>query len=320
MQHEQGVDIAVIILNWRTADLAAKCTETVLNSAVPNLRIATIVVDNASGDGSVELLRSKFHDSVEVIENATNNGYAGGMNTGLKRASELGARYAFLLNTDITVAPDTIASLYNAAEKLPNGAIFGPRLYDVGKPANRWFIAGRWDWGQGTITRVYGSSSDNLSNEPVSIQFVNGAAMFIRMKSLEDIGLFDERFGLYFEESDLCSRAARKGHMLYHVLQASVQHGVGASVSKAKTGTFNIGMYYRTRNRLLWGKKNLTGLYAASFWFHVAVRFPIKSVTTLLQRRTGETSAINAGIHDFALGRFGMKEPRPNRSADGNGT
>ena len=118
--------LAVIILNWRTADLAENCIVSVLASKVPQWALSVIVIDNRSDDGSAESLQSKFADHITLIECAVNNGYAGGMNVGLTKAKEIGAEYALLLNADITLTESTIEEFVSAAQSRDDGAFFGP--------------------------------------------------------------------------------------------------------------------------------------------------------------------------------------------------
>lgn len=297
-------DVVAVVLNWRTPDLAEACVRSLLNAKFSGILNIT-VIDNNSHDGSADRLRSTFGDAVEVIESDRNNGYAGGMNIGLGCAIELSSKYALLLNADIEVNETTIENLYNAAEEL-EGAFYGPRIYDLGKTTDRWFIGGRWDWWQGTI-RIVRDTIDSPAREPRNLEFVNGAAMFIRLSAIKHIGMFDASFGLYFEESDLCSRASRAGYKLWHVPTASVLHIGGVSTSKAqKSRGIDAGQYYRTRNRLLWGKKNLTGLRAMVFWLNVILRLPIKLLSLVLSRRFASATGMVLGIRDFFLGRYGM--------------
>jgi hypothetical protein len=269
--------------------------------------MSVIVVDNDSGDGSAEMIQSKFSDRITLIRCDENNGYAGGMNAGLIKAKDIGAEYALLLNADITLASSTIEAFMSAAEECTGGDFFGPRIYDVGKPEDRWFVGGRWDWGQGTIRIVRESTSDSLPNTPRQIEFVNGAAMFIRLSAIEITGLFDERFGLYFEESDLCSRAAKAGCTLWHVPRAVVWHACGASTTKSDQAVgLDAGQYYRTRNRLLWGTKNLSGFRSLVFWLNVLARFPTKWLTAVMLGRRAESHGIALGARDFFNGKLGM--------------
>lgn len=296
----------MIVLNWRTPELAERCVGSVLASQFDG-SLVPIVVDNNSRDGSVDRLRSCFGNQVELIESEENCGYAGGMNIGLARAAELNARYALLLNADVELELDSIYELYRVAEGNPGGGLFGPRIFDVGKPSDRWLVGGRWDWWQGTIRILRERAVDGLSNEPRRIEFVNGAAMFARMSVFERVGAFDERFGLYFEESDLCSRAKNVRYTLWHVPRASVWHVCSASISKALEGTrFDIGQYYRTRNRLLWGRKNLTGLRAAAFWLNIVLRWPLKVSAFLLSGRVSKARGLIEGVYDFFRGHYGM--------------
>lgn len=300
-------DVAVIILNWRTAVLTQSCVRSVLDSPFSSGRMKLIVVDNESDHRTAAALRSKFGDKVEVIKSQQNRGYAGGMNIGLKRAAELAAKYSLLLNSDTRVHETAIEQLYRAAQDLPDGALFGTRIYDVGEPTCRWFVGGRWDWGQGTIRAAWEHAADSLSDEPRQMEFLSGAAMFVRMSALEQIGMFDERFGLYFEDSDLCSRAFRSGFTLWHIPRAAVWHVGGASISTAsELARIDIGQYYRTRNRLLWGRKNLTGLRAVVFWLHIILRWPPKLLLLRFLARKSQALGLTRGVSDFLRGRYGM--------------
>lgn len=300
------VDVVAVVLNWRTSELAERCVESLLASRYDGSR-AILVVDNNSGDDSADRLRSRFGDTIEVVESPENRGYAGGMNIGLVRAAELGAVYALLLNADIELEPNTLEELCRAAEVHSDGVLFGPRIFDVGRSEDRWFIGGRWDWGQGTIRIVRERVQEGLSSEPRRLEFVNGAAMFVRMSALEHIGMFDERFGLYFEESDLCSRAAAMGYTLWHVPRAHVWHVCGASMSKSSgCAKMDLGQYYRTRNRLLWGRKNLSGLHLAIFWLNILFRWPVKFILLVASGRVSKARGLVKGVSDFVRGRYGM--------------
>jgi GT2 family glycosyltransferase len=137
--------------------------------------------------------------------------------------------------------------------------------------------------------------------------------MFLNLKNL-GADRFDTRYGLYFEESDLCSRLARKGYGLYHVPLARVKHLCGASM-KGLPKSFDAPAYYRTRNKLLWGTSNLSGIKLAVFWWHVCWRYPFKLVITLMKGKKGEFKAMAKAFADFSFARFGML---PSAGADKN--
>lgn len=299
--------IAVVVLNWRTPDLAEQCVRSVLGLGGEGGEVKCIVVDNASGDGSAGRLQSSLGGIAEIIETASNSGYAGGMNVGMRRAIELGAEYALLLNTDIEVKEGTLRAFRSAAEEHPDGAFFGPRLWDVHRTKERWSVGGYWDWGQGTVRTAYEYPGEIASKAPRQVEFVNGAAMFIRLPALKTTGMMDEQFGLYFEETDLCSRATRAGYTLWHVPEATVFHIGGKSMSKHKTlSRVHMAKYYKTRNRLLWGWKDLRGIRGIVFWLNAAGRFIPESLILLCKGRVPESRAVALGIIDFVRGRLGV--------------
>lgn len=301
----KGCDVVAVVLNWRTAQLTEQCVRSLQESQFDGT-LTIIVIDNDSRDGSAERLENSLK-GINLIRTDENRGYAGGMNVGLRSALQIQSKYAVLLNADITLEKDALQQLYIFAEKYPAGAIFGPRIFDFGGPRDEWLIGGRWDWFQGTVRIVRGRASRKSPLEPQPVEFINGSAMFVRMQAIERVGMFDERFGLYFEETDLCSRMQRAGYTLWYVPQAVAYHVCGASIAKAKGSTpMDLGQYYRTRNRMLWGRKNLTGLKAVVFWWNIAWRLPCKLIILLATGQIPRARGLARGVLDFARKRFGL--------------
>ena len=114
-----GPRVTAVIVNWNGRELLEACLRSLAESDHAELTI--IVVDNASTDGSPDVVREGFPDA-ELIENAGNEGYAAGANAGLKRARALGTDYALLLNNDLELAPDAVSSLVRAALEHPGAA------------------------------------------------------------------------------------------------------------------------------------------------------------------------------------------------------
>ena len=117
-------------------------------SAYENLDV--LVVDNASEDGSPELVRESFPDA-GLIENETNEGYAAGANAGIRKAVDGGAEYAFLMNNDLEVAPDAVAALVAAAEDRKDAAFVGPVIYYHDPPDLVWSMGGAVSYWSGNI-------------------------------------------------------------------------------------------------------------------------------------------------------------------------
>jgi GT2 family glycosyltransferase len=211
----------------------------------------TVVVDNGSTDGSAPAVRERFPEAV-VVENGRNLGFTGGNNVGLRYALERRADYALLLNNDTEVTPGFLSKLIGAAEADPLIGVAGPTIYYYGQPNVIWSAGGAIDWQRGS-TRMIGLNEPDegqFGNQARSVDFVTGCALLVRRAVTERIGLLDERFFAYYEETEWCVRAARKGYRIVHVPLARMWH----KISPGARADSPLVHYYMTRNRLLFLK------------------------------------------------------------------
>jgi GT2 family glycosyltransferase len=246
-----------------------------------------VLVDNASDDGCPEAVRESFPETV-VIECAENLGFTGGNNIGIEAAQAHGAEFLFLLNNDTTVHPALLGWLVSALVMDPKLGIVGPTMYFYSDPQNVWATGGRIDSrGQSTLL---------TQGEPPD--FIIGAGLLVRRTVLQQIGLLDDRFFLYYEESDLCARAKDAGWGIASVTQGALWHKVSASTGRDSLLT----VYYMRRNQLLYLQKrqNRAGLRAA---FIDSLRLLL--VWTL--KRNPRRGALRQALADFRAGRFGKQ-------------
>lgn len=214
-------DTAVVIVNYRTRELTAGAVASVLGE--DDVR-EVVVVDNASGDGSVEHLRGAFAgDRVRVVAADRNGGFGAGVNLG---AAACRSPLLLILNSDATVEPGSVGLLVSAlladdgvgvvapAVRLAGG---GPQPDAFGRLPRRWelLVPGRGRWtGRGD------------GNRP---QWVSGVAMLLRAADFRSVGGFDERFEMYLEDVDLCRRLHERGRSVARLPAAAVVHAAGAS-------------------------------------------------------------------------------------------
>ena len=132
----------VVILNWNGRDDTLACLESVARIDYPNFRV--IVADNGSSDGSVDAIRRAYPD-VHLIENHANLGFAAGNNSAIAHALESGAEFVFLLNNDTVVDPAILSAFVDAAERMPDGGVFGAKIYYYGDKQKLWYAGGYWD-------------------------------------------------------------------------------------------------------------------------------------------------------------------------------
>jgi len=190
----------IIILNWNGWSDTAECVESCLCLQGDAFRI--VIVDNSSTDGSCEILQLRF-PGITIIRNSENLGFAGGNNVGIRYALENGAEYIWLLNNDTTVAPDALSHLLSAAAEMKQGGIFGGKILFSDTPGIINSAGGRINriTGQPSLTG-YGERDDGRFDETREVETVSGCSFFIRSETVRNTGLMDERFFLYFEETD----------------------------------------------------------------------------------------------------------------------
>ena len=216
--------VDVIVLSWNGMGFLERCLSSLLRQTYPHYHI--LVVDNASTDGSVAMVRQRF-SRVEVIENDRNLGFAGGMNVGLRHAQ---GGIIVLLNQDTEVREDWLEWLVEAMESDERIGIVGCKLlYPDGKTLQyaggilAYPLAIGAHRGRGELDRgQYNTKSE--------VDFVTGAALGLHRALLEEIGLLDEGFFFYYEDADLCFRAKEAGYRVIYMPKAVAIHHEGISV------------------------------------------------------------------------------------------
>ncbi|MGB9776071.1 MAG: glycosyltransferase family 2 protein [Anaerolineae bacterium] len=225
---------SVIIPVWNGREYLPACLDALL--AQDYLDFEVIVVDNASTDGSADLVAEKY-PQVRLIRNAQNLGYAGGCNAGLKVAR---GDVLVLLNQDTVVQRGWLCTLVEALQKPEVGIVGCKILYPDGKTIQH---AGGWiEWPLG-LAHHYGQGEQDEGqwDEPRQVDYVTGAAMAFRRDVMEKVGRLDEEFWPgYFEDSDFCFRGREMGYEVWYVPSARVFHVEGIFIrNPAEHSLFN---------------------------------------------------------------------------------
>jgi GT2 family glycosyltransferase len=214
--------VSCVVINWNGWKDTATCVEALLKQDYPSLQI--VIVDNASTDDSAERIRAAF-PQIDFVQASENGGFAAGSNLGIKRALAQGSEFLWLLNNDTIAPPDTVRKLVAAAAD-PRVGIVGTVLRYMHEPAKI------QAWGGGSIrpwmgfVRHYDSPTELERNS-----FVTFASVLLRTEMLEQVGLLDEHYFMYFEDADLCFRARAAGWKLAVAGDTSVMHKEGGSGS-----------------------------------------------------------------------------------------
>jgi GT2 family glycosyltransferase len=235
--------VYVVILTWNHLEDTLACLETVQRLTYPCYRL--LVVDNASTDGTPAVITARF-PMVEVIVNAANLGFAGGNNVGLRRALEAGADYVQLLNNDTLVAPDMLDELLAAALADDRAGILSPKVYYADPPDCLWYAGARLQPLTLAAVHTHRGAMDTVGpTTPQAVDYIFGGAMLIRRTVLEEVGLFDPGYFMYYEDLDFCLRVSAAGYRLLYVPQARLWHGVASSTQ----GQRPVRFYYRAKSR-----------------------------------------------------------------------
>jgi GT2 family glycosyltransferase len=222
----------VVILNWNLPDDTIACVESVRAHAPPN--VAIVLVDNASTDDSLARFRERFDGGVTLIANAANQGFAGGVNAGIRHALAAGARSVLLLNNDTLVDPAMIERLAAAARDQPRADLVGPVIY-YHDPADRiWRAADQERRWLPIPLRLPDRAVVGAGERPFPVDYVTACGVLIKREVFEAIGLFDADYFMYFEDADFCRRARRAGFGIICVPTARMWHKVSLSAGKDK--------------------------------------------------------------------------------------
>lgn len=245
--------VTIVILNWKQAEATVACLQSVSEQNYANLD--TVVIDNGSGDGSVEVIRQAF-PQVRLIANDKNLGFAMGVNQGIGAALENGADYVCLLNNDALLEPNGITELVAEAVSAENiGAVTATiyyedernRIWHIGGYERRWLLEidhiGRGEIDAGQLDAVE------------TIDFAPMCCLLISRAVFETVGLLDEGFFVYYEDMDFARRVREAGFEMRLAHNAIVWHGVslssGGSGSSAERYWMALasGRYFRKHAR-----------------------------------------------------------------------
>lgn len=243
--------ISVIIVNYNGKKYNMNCIDSIWESSIAS-QIQIIVVDNASSDDSAEILEEKWggREDFFLIRLKDNYGFSKANNIGIKKAMKEGSQYFLLLNNDTVIDSFLIEEMIGLSNK--KSGIIVPRIYYYDKPDTLWFAGGK-------LSKVIKKPKQIGLNEidkgqfdkTRECEFANGCCMLLTSKIIEQVGYLDERFFLYYEDTEYSMRAKGKKIKIWYCAEAKLYH----KVNGATGGNLNpLCSYYITRNWLLYCK------------------------------------------------------------------
>jgi N-acetylglucosaminyl-diphospho-decaprenol L-rhamnosyltransferase len=235
----EEIALSLVVLSWNTREITLACIDSILSNP-PDVAWELIVIDNASTDGSADALANKFGSipHVRLVRNEKNLGFTGGNNQGIDMAM---GRVIGLLNSDVMVGKGSLSALYRFLVGRSDVAVVGPTLTrEDGRPTTSFgyfptawrifttaFLPG-WMWGN--ARRALGVIPDRRMTEPMEVDYVSGAAFFVKRQVIDRVGKLDaETFFAYFEETDWCLRIKKAGWKVVFLPAAQIIHLEGKS-------------------------------------------------------------------------------------------
>ncbi|ADU95598.1 glycosyltransferase family 2 protein [Geobacillus sp. Y412MC52] len=236
--------VGIVICNFNKKEYLIRCIESVLASSYQNFSL--YVVDNASTDGSAELVRELFGGKLTLIINDENKGGAGGFNQGMREALRAGHRYILLLDNDVVIDKEAIKHLVDVLEGDPSIGIVGSAIYKMDVPDQLQEIGAAIDWDGFKVAPFY-QNVLQPKHLPyiVECDYVPVCCALIRADAIHQIGLMDEKWFIHWDDIEWCYRFKKSGYRVVACSRAKVWHKTGVALH---TSTFP--HYYLTRNKI----------------------------------------------------------------------
>jgi GT2 family glycosyltransferase len=245
--------------------------------------------------------RASLQEALTVIRTGENLGFAGGMNVGIRYACERGADFVWLLNNDTVVAPDALTRLVDGIRDLDRVGIAGPVELDYSHPervVGSIGVVRPWKGATGGIPRALHFGAQGCA----TVELISGFSMLVNVAAIHAVGVMDERFFLYAEETEWCVRMRRGGWKVVYVPASKVWHKGSQSTGWGSPLMY----YYVTRNQLR--------LFAMHFPYAVPfalARSVLRMVKLLRHGRWPQCKAAGRGLLDWARGRLGRLPAGP---------
>jgi GT2 family glycosyltransferase len=254
--------ITIVAVNFNTAKDTNNFLQSVANLKTQDFILDTVIVDN----GSVEKLVLETTKQVQVICLETNTGFTGGYNRGIRKALDNGADYVLIVNNDTLLDSSLVEKLFRVLETDNKVGIAIPKIYfakghefhkeryakdELGKVF--WYAGGYFDWANiKSVHRGVDEVDHGQYDTTEETAFATGCCLLIKREVLEKVGLFDEKFFLYYEDADLSMRVTNAGYTIKYVPKAFMYHLNASSSGGAGNALQD---YFITRNQMLFGMR-----------------------------------------------------------------
>ena len=276
------IDVSVIIVNWNTCEITCDCLQSVYEQTADS-SFEVILVDNASSDDSVECIKNEFPE-VHLIENKENRGFAAANNQGMEIAE---GRYALLLNSDTIVLDHAIEKTVAFADNHNQAGVIGCRVLNkdmslqptcfMYPSALNMFLSSTYLYKIFPKNKFFGRESMTWwdRKDVREVEVVTGCFMLVRKEAIDQVGMMDEGFFMYWEETDWCYRMKKAGWETLFTPDAEIIHLGGESSKQVKPKMVN---HWRKSMQYFFKKhynpvQRLTGSFFINLFFLTRVPF-----------------------------------------------
>lgn len=291
--------VGVVIVNYNLKDSLRETLESFQKVNYPDLTL--VVSDNASTDGSPDMVRQRF-PGVHLLAHETQQGYARAASLGMRFLMARGCRYVFSTTNDVIVDAEMLNVLVDYAEQHPDTGVLGTKIYFFDRPNVIWHAGGCVN-PLHAHTRHFGwNRKDHPRYDRVrDCDYVTGCGFLLRSEALQKTGCFNEDFVFYSEDADLCYRIRSAGYRVTYLPAAKLWHKVDSTLSKDRPTQLR----YSTRNGLYLIQQNRVGWYPLSLLVHLLIVNPAKMVVFALMLCGKNSIGIWRGMSDWWHRRLG---------------
>lgn len=275
--------VFIVVLNFNGKDTLNGCLSSLYQSDYPEFEV--VVVDNDSKDGSFEQAK-QFFSRAHFIKNDTNLGFAKGNDVGIRFALEKFADYVFILNNDAFVEKTTLSILIQTMKRNPNIGIASPLIFSANNKI--WFAGGKINWLKMKAFHLY----EVPSVSPYATEYITGCSMLVKKEVFKKIGLFDERFFLYYEDADFSVRAKKAGFDLCIIPEAHLQHLEQSSNKNAAK------LYWLVLSGLLFFHLNASFFQKIWLFFYLQIR-KLKNTCDIVFRKKDAAKLVRKAYNEF---------------------
>jgi GT2 family glycosyltransferase len=281
--------VSIITINYNQLPVTCALLDSLRKITYPNVEV--IVVDNGSKEDPGTVLRQQYPE-VRLIVSEKNLGFAGGNNLGIHASM---GEYVLFLNNDTEADPGFLEPLVELFESNPKAGIASSKIlyYNSGNTI-QYAGSTRIDPFTGRSKRIGYMEKDNgQHNRLRETDLAHGAAMMVPRRVIDEVGLMPEFFFLYYEEVDWCESIKKAGYKIYFVPGSRVYHKESTSIGKGST----LKTYYMTRNRLLYMRRNTTGVTKLTWvLYFVLFTLPKNTFMFTLHREIEHVGAFWKGL------------------------